>query len=123
MFRELRIQPISAKYNGASVHLTAYGRERLDAQLSVTNFSLDPFTAPSAQGWTFWYWCRKLSSASAERPARPDVPTTFVPVQVTDAPPTAAVAIVLVDGTQIQVHAGASAALVQAVVAAVRAAC
>jgi hypothetical protein len=73
--------------------------------------------------WTFWYWCRKLSSASAERPARPDVPTTFVPVQVTDAPPTAAVAIVLVDGTQIQVHAGASAALVQAVVAAVRAAC
>lgn len=53
MFRELRIQPISAKYNGASVHLTAYGRERLDAQLSVTNFSLDPFTAPSAQGKVF----------------------------------------------------------------------
>lgn len=73
--------------------------------------------------WTFWYWCRKLAPAAAERGARPDVPTTFVPVQVTDTPPTAAVTIVLVDGTQIQVDAGASAALVQTVVSAVRAAC
>lgn len=73
--------------------------------------------------WTFWYWCRKLSPASAERRARAEVSTTFVPVQVTDAAPPAAVAIVLIDGTQIQVHAGASAALVQAVIAAVRAAC
>jgi hypothetical protein len=73
--------------------------------------------------WTFWYWCRKLSPAAAEHGARPDVPTTFVPVQVTDAAPVAVVAIVLADGTQIQVHAGASAALVQTVVSAVRAAC
>ena len=73
--------------------------------------------------WTVWYWCRKLSTA-AEGPARPAAaPPTFVPVQVTDARPTAAVAIVLVDGTQIQVQPGASAALVQAVVSAVRAAC
>ena len=74
--------------------------------------------------WTFWYWCRKLTPASTERRSRRAAPTTFVPVQVTDSTaPLAAVAIVLVDGTQIQVQPGASAALVQTVVAAVRAAC
>ena len=103
---------------------TATQMARLVAQWRTSGESQAGFARRrQIRPWTFWYWCRKLSTA-AEGPARPAAaPTTFVPVQVTDAPPTAAVTIILVDGTQIQVHAGASAALVQAVVSAVRAAC
>jgi len=103
---------------------TATQMARLVAQWRTSEESQAGFARRhQIRPWTFWYWCRKLAPAAVERAAQPDGPTTFVPVQVTDAPPPAAVAIVLVDGTQIQVHAGASAALVQAVVSAVRAAC
>ena len=72
--------------------------------------------------WTFWYWCRKLSS---ERPAgtgrAPAAP--FVPVRVTPDAEAGVVEVVLAAGDRIRVSAGTSAELVRAVVTALRAAC
>ena len=76
--------------------------------------------------WTFWYWCRKLSSegpAEAGRaPAAPFVPVP-VPVRVTPDAEAGVVEVVLPAGERMRVTAGASAELVRAVVAALRAAC
>ena len=66
--------------------------------------------------WTFWYWCRKLSTAA---PAAP----TFVPVQLAADPPVAVLDIVFSGGERVQIRPGASADLVRAAVSALRAAC
>lgn len=68
--------------------------------------------------WTFWYWCRKLTPSVA--PAA----DAFVPVRIAEAdaaPPV--LEIVLSGGARVHVHAGASAALVQSAIAALRARC
>ena len=73
-------------------------------------------------GWTFWYWCRKLSSQGpAEAGRAPAAP--FVPVRVTPDAEAGVVEVVLPAGERVRVTAGASAELVRAVVAALRAAC
>jgi hypothetical protein len=71
--------------------------------------------------WTFWYWCRRLSSATPSKDGSPAAPT-FVPVHVAD--PTAAVLeIVFSGGERLQIRPAASPELVRAAVAALRAAC
>ena len=72
--------------------------------------------------WTFWYWCRKLSSVTPSRDASPTAPT-FVPVQLAAAPTVAVLEIVFSGGEQLQIRPGASADLIRAAVAALRAAC
>jgi transposase-like protein len=73
-------------------------------------------------GWTFWYWCRKLSDQpETERDATPTV--TFVPVRVAAEAPEPVLEIVLTSGERLQVRSGASADLVRAVVTALRAGC
>lgn len=72
--------------------------------------------------WTLWYWSRKLTDASSDRPARP----AFVPVQVVpDAGPrtVAAIEVVLVSGERLTIPEGVSSDRVRAVLAALRAAC
>jgi hypothetical protein len=72
--------------------------------------------------WTFWYWRRKLATATRTGVTEP--PPTFLPVQVTsDEPSEPVIEIVLRGGERLQVRAGASPDLVQAAVRAVRAAC
>ena len=72
--------------------------------------------------WTFWYWCRKLSSEGSPGTGRaPAAP--FVPVRVTPDAEAGVVEVVLPAGDRIRVSAGASAELVRAVVTALRAAC
>jgi hypothetical protein len=71
--------------------------------------------------WTFWYWCRKLVAGTP-------TPTTlggpsFVPVHVAGAVDGSVVEITLVDGTRVQMRAGAPAELVRTVVAALRPPC
>ncbi len=66
--------------------------------------------------WTFWYWCRKLSTVASTTP-------TFVPVQLTADPPVAVLEIVFSGGERVQIRPGASADLVRAAVSALRAAC
>lgn len=66
--------------------------------------------------WTFWYWCRKQLRGRTAVPA-----PSFAPVHVTGDG--AVVEIVWPDGPRVQVRAGASAEVVHAVVAAVRATC
>ena len=72
--------------------------------------------------WTFWYWCRKLSSegltGAGAAPAAP-----FVPVRVTPDAEVGGVEVVRPAGERVRVSAGASAELVRAVVTALRAAC
>jgi transposase-like protein len=70
--------------------------------------------------WTFWYWQRKLSRASAV--ASGPAPT-FVPVEVTAERAEPVIEIVLSGGERLAVHAGASADLVRAAVSALRSAC
>lgn len=71
-------------------------------------------------GWTFWYWCRKLSDEpGTEREATPTA--TFVPVQVAAESPV--LEIVLAGGEQLHVRPGATAELVRAAVTALRAGC
>ena len=71
-------------------------------------------------GWTFWYWCRKLSGDPAlERRVTP----TFVPVQVATDSAAPVIEIVLPGGERLHVGSGASADLVRAVVTALRAGC
>ena len=72
--------------------------------------------------WTFWYWCRKLSTVAPPTGASPAAPT-FVPVHVAAAPTAAVLEIVFSGGEHLQIRPGASADLVQAAVAALRAAC
>ena len=72
--------------------------------------------------WTFWYWCRKLSSQGPVEAGRaPAAP--FVSVRVTPDAEAGVVEVVLPAGERVRVTAGASAELVRAVVAALRAAC
>ncbi len=66
--------------------------------------------------WTFWYWCRKLSTASMPGP-------TFVPVRVTADPETPVLEIVFTGGERLQVRAGAPADLVRTTLSALRSPC
>ena len=68
--------------------------------------------------WTFWYWSRKVSAPSAS-PASP----TFVPVRVAPAVDASVIEVVVASGDRVHVRAGASADLVRAAVAALRAPC
>jgi transposase-like protein len=72
--------------------------------------------------WTFWYWCQKLTRDRAA-PAEASATSAFVPVHVTTDPAAPVVEIVLANGVHIHLRPGASAELVQAAVAALRAAC
>jgi hypothetical protein len=72
--------------------------------------------------WTFWYWCRKLSSATPSKDAAPPAPT-FVPVHLAADPPAAVLEIVFSGGERLQIRRAASPELVRAAVAALRAAC
>jgi transposase-like protein len=73
-------------------------------------------------GWTFWYWCRKLSDEpGAESDATPTA--TFVPVQVASEPAAPVLEIVFRGGEHVHVRSGASADLVRAAVTALRAGC
>jgi hypothetical protein len=72
--------------------------------------------------WTFWYWCHKLSTVAPPTGAGPAAPT-FVPVQLAADPKVAVLEIVFSGGEQLQIRPGASADVIQAAVAALRAAC
>jgi len=72
--------------------------------------------------WTFWYWCRKLSTAAPPTDALSSAPT-FVPVHVAADPTVAVLEIVFSGGEHLQIRPGASADLVRVAVAALRAAC
>ena len=72
--------------------------------------------------WTFWYWCRKLSTAAPPKDASPAA-TTFVPVRLAADPTAAVLEIVYRGGERLQIRPGAAADLVGAAVAALRAAC
>jgi transposase-like protein len=70
-------------------------------------------------GWTFWYWCRKLSDQpGTEGEATPTA--TFVPAQV--AAESTVLEIVWPGGGRRHVRSCASVELVRAAVAALRAA-
>jgi hypothetical protein len=69
--------------------------------------------------WTFWYWCRRLSTGAV---AAPRTTATFVPVEIADDGSEPVIDIVLRGGDRLQVRAGASAELVRAEHA-LRAAC
>lgn len=72
-------------------------------------------------GWTFWYWCRKLSDEpGTECEATPTA--TFVPVQVAE-PAAPVLEIAWPGGEHLHVRSGASADLVRAAVTALRARC
>src|SRR5512134_2269694 len=64
--------------------------------------------------WTFWYWCRKLSSAPAA------TTPSFMPVQVTPDPEAAVMEIVFSGGGRLHVRAGAPPELVRATLSALR---
>ena len=73
-------------------------------------------------GWTFWYWCRKLSDEP--RTETDGTPTaTFVPVQVAAEPAAPVLEIMWPGGEHVQVRSGASADLVRAAVTVLRAGC
>jgi hypothetical protein len=72
--------------------------------------------------WTFWYWCRKLSTVAPPTDASSGAPT-FVPVHLAADPTAAVLEIVFRGGEQLQIRPGASADLVRAAVAALRATC
>jgi transposase-like protein len=72
--------------------------------------------------WTFWYWCRKLSSEPGTE-ADDTAPATFVPVRLAAEPDAAVIEIVLQGGERLHVRTGASADLVRAVVTALRSPC
>jgi hypothetical protein len=73
--------------------------------------------------WTFWYWCRKLSTEPQLPSPTGSNAASFVPVQMTVEADAPAVEIVFTGGDRVQVRAGASADLVRQVVAAMRSAC
>ena len=70
-------------------------------------------------GWSFWYWCRKLSDTAPARTAAP----MFVPVRVTPEAEAPFIEIVLPDGARVRVREGTPVAWVRAVVMALRSAC
>jgi hypothetical protein len=71
--------------------------------------------------WRFWYWCHKLAreTETADRAPAP----AFVPVQVRSEGNAPVIDIVLRSGERVQIAAGASPALVQAVVTTLRSRC
>ena len=72
--------------------------------------------------WTFWYWCRKASTAAApESPASPSA--AFVPVRVAEESDGHVVEVVLTSGERLQLRPGAPADLVRVVVSALRSPC
>lgn len=73
-------------------------------------------------GWTFWYWCRKLSDEPRVEPAETGA-SVFVPVRVASDPPAHVLELVLNSGERLHVGAGATPELVQAVVTALRSRC
>ena len=72
--------------------------------------------------WTFWYWCRKLSTVGPPTDAGPEAPA-FVPVHLAADPTAAVLKIVFSGGERLHIRPGASADLIRAAVAALRAAC
>ena len=71
-------------------------------------------------GWSFWYWCRKLSATAPAQTAAP----MFVPVRVTQEAAAPAIEIVwLSDGARVRVREGTSVEWVRAVVMALRSVC
>jgi transposase-like protein len=70
-------------------------------------------------GWSFWYWCRKLSETAPPRTAAP----MFVPVRVTQEAEAPSIEIVLSDGARVRVREGTPVEWVRAVVMALRSAC
>src|SRR2546425_5400488 len=70
-------------------------------------------------GWSFWYWCRKLSETAPARVAAP----MFVPARVTQEADAPSIEIVLPDGARVRVREGAPVEWVRRVVAALRSAC
>lgn len=72
--------------------------------------------------WTFWYWCRKLATEPRTESADPPL-ATFVPVRMAMDPDAPVIEIVWGSGERLHVRPGASAELVQAVVAALRSPC
>lgn len=73
--------------------------------------------------WTFWYWCRKLSTETGLAAATASTPASFIPVQMTVEADVPVVEIVFSGGDRVQVRGGASADLVRGVVAAMRSGC
>ena len=73
-------------------------------------------------GWTFWYWCRKLS-AEPRAAAGDTQPATFVPVRLAADPDAPVIEIVWTGGERLHVRPGASADLIRAVVTALRSPC
>jgi transposase-like protein len=73
--------------------------------------------------WTFWYWCRKLSTEPPLASATGSKPAGFVPVQMTVEADAPVVEIVFRGGDRLQVRGAASADLVRSVVVAMRSAC
>ena len=71
--------------------------------------------------WTFWYWCRKLSTEPTDAEDTP--PTTLVPVRLAVEPNVPVIEIVWTGGERLHVRTGASADLVRAVVTALRSPC
>ena len=73
--------------------------------------------------WTFWYWCRKLSSAEPQAESDRTPAATFVPVRLAVDPDAPVIEIVWTGGERLHVRPGASADLVRAVVTALRSPC
>ena len=72
--------------------------------------------------WTFWYWCRKLSTEPrAESDETPSA--TFVPVRVAAESEVSVVEVVLASGERLHVRAGAPTDLVRVVLTALRSPC
>ena len=74
-------------------------------------------------GWTFWYWCRKLSDAAPVHEAASFPSATFVPVHMAGDPSAPVIEVVLSGGERLHIGAGASPELVQIVVTTLRARC
>jgi hypothetical protein len=71
-------------------------------------------------GWTFWYWCRKLSDEASIRESVTAAPPTFVPVQMAGDPTAPVIEIVLSGGERLRIGAAAPPELVQVVVTTLR---
>jgi hypothetical protein len=74
-------------------------------------------------GWTFWYWCQKLSDAPPIDDAKTAAPPAFVPVHMAGDPHAPVIDIVLSGGERVHIAAGASPDLVQTVVTTLRSRC
>ena len=74
-------------------------------------------------GWTFWYWCRKLSDQAPAHESASAPTATFVPVHMAGDPSAPVIEVVLSGGERLHIGAGASPELVQIVVTTLRARC